>query len=108
MAEVKGADALKFNTCAPQTYHCHWRGRERTMHFKGHCVVCRRRTYGFTDGENDPRGPLGDRASSPLCASDYDAKGPDVPLCFACGNEEPAYNEARRIAERRWERTDTE
>lgn len=95
-------DTLDFRRTGTQTYYCNWRNAERTMRFCGFCVVCQRRTYAFDDGENDPRGPLGDRAASPLVASENGMVGPDVPACFPCMNEEGSYRFALEIARGTW------
>lgn len=81
-----------------------WRNVDRVCRFTGMCVVCGLRTYAFDDGENDPRGVLGDRADHSLTASDFERTGPDVPLCAICGNVEDRYTRAVAIAERRWAR----
>ena len=95
-------EELKWNTSAPQLWRDSWREADRVCRFKGRCVVCGRRTYAFDDGENDPRGVLGDHAASPVVARDYDDAGPDVPACFMCMNEEPSYRYALEHARRVW------
>ena len=77
-----------------------WRQSDRTCRYVGRCVVCGRRTWAFDDGENDPRGVLGDHAAAPLVAEDYDCTGGDVPLCFLHANEEWSYKSALDIARR--------
>jgi hypothetical protein len=86
------------------TWYDSWRQLERTFRYQGRCVVCRRATWAADDGENDPRGILGDHASSALVGTDYgqDPGAPDVPLCFPCANDEPRYRAASAIAESRW------
>lgn len=86
----------------PQVWHDAWRNADRILRFKGDCVVCGRRTYAFDDGENDPRGILGDRAASPMVAEEYGQAGPDVPACFLCMNDYDRYKIGVRIAEARW------
>lgn len=95
-------ESLSWRTSKPQVWHDSWRHRDRVCRFLGACVVCNRRTYAFDDGENDPRGVLGDRAASPLVAEEHERRGPDVPLCFPCGNQEGCYTAAMRMADRRW------
>lgn len=107
--------SLDFTTDRPQKYYDSWRNRERTCLYSGQCINCMVRTYGFTDGENDPRGILGERAkSSPDPMSDapelYDEAErlgvtlEDVPACFLCMNEEGSYKSICRIARGEWER----
>lgn len=105
-AEPKDAEELDWTTDGPQLYHDGWRNRNRTLRYKGDCVVCGRRTYAFDDGENDPRGVLGDRAASPLHAADHGYAGDPVPLCFPCANDPNAHEAALDVAADRWEPTD--
>jgi hypothetical protein len=102
--KASAGSGIDFTTDAPQTFQDSWRNRDRTVQFKGNCFGCGRRTYAFDDGENDPRGPLGDNAASPLLAEDYDKKGPEVPLCFGCSNEYEAYNAAADFGHKIWDR----
>lgn len=85
-----------------------WRGGViRVAHFMGKCVGCGIRTYAFEDGENDPRGFLGDHASDPLVATDYGYAGKDVPLCFSCGNDtEAKYKRGLLYAMKKWNAPD--
>ncbi len=79
----------------------------RTATFQGHCTLCGTRTYAFPDGENDPRGPLGDHAAAPMVASDYGMVGPDVPACFTCQNDtEGKYDRILAIAKGCWDYMD--
>lgn len=72
-----------------QLWEDRWRDRDRVLRYAGQCVTptCRHLTWAFDDGENDPRGVLGDAAASPLHAADYDMTGPSVALCFYCAND---------------------
>jgi hypothetical protein len=95
-----------------QLYRDGWHGGAlRMCRFTGACVVCGRRTYGFDDGGDDPRGPLGDHSDTGLRPEDYDdirtgerfpASAGMVPLCAICGNEYDRYKRAEAIAMRRW------
>lgn len=70
------------------SYRDDWRdGITRTAQYMGRCVLCGTRTYAFPDGENDPRGPLGDHAAMPMVASEHGMTGPNVPCCFTCQND---------------------
>ncbi len=85
------------------TYHCFYRNTDRTARFVGKCVLCNTRTYSFDDGDNDPRGVLGDHAADALIAEEYDMVGPDVPCCFLCQNDtSEKYEIALRLAKRKW------
>lgn len=84
-----------------QLYRDDWRRVSRWCRFEGACVLCGRRTFGFDDGQDDPRGPLGDHAAAPLDPTDYGATGAIVPACFLCQNDtEDRYTRLLRRAER--------
>lgn len=88
----------------PQLWHDSWRNQDRVIRYKGRCFSDRcdhRRTFAADDGENDPRGVLGDHATSPLVAEDYEMIGPDLILCFDCANEYSSYKEALIYAKRK-------
>jgi hypothetical protein len=109
MAKITVIINPTWTAAEPQYYQDSWReGRIRRLDYTGRCVYCNRRTYAFEDGENDPRGIIGDRAGSPLYAPDYDSIGPSVPLCFACANEEDSYTIALVIARALWTRKEVE
>lgn len=93
---------LSWEVDYPQVWHDGWRNADRTCRYKGNCVVCGTRTYAFDDGENDPRGVLGDHAASPMVAEDFDYTGDDVPCCFMCANDYDRYTRAVTIAKRGW------
>lgn len=83
------------------TYRDGWTGELRTATFAGRCILCGRRTYQDTGG-NDPRGPMGDHAASPLDPAEYGATGREVPACFLCLNDTEsryrmALNRARKV-----------
>jgi hypothetical protein len=91
-----------WNTSKPQLWRDDWRGTDVVIHFTGACYSCGRRTYSRSDGQNDPRGVLGDHADHSLEASEYDSVGPTVPLCAICANTEPLYSYALRHARSIW------
>lgn len=107
--------ALSFAVDSPQKWHDCWRGVDRVMRFYGACAACGRRTYAFDDGENDPRGVLGDHAAdtielaehlSEAEAMEVDAVGGvTLPACFMCTNDYDAYtyllDRARRLARKK-------
>lgn len=78
--------------------HDGWRGRDRVFRYTGPCVVCGRKTWSFDDGENDPRGMLGDHA---LWITTGEEESVEIRTCSICANEEPAYRAALRIAKER-------
>lgn len=95
-----------WNAIRPQWWLDSWRHAWRLLRYMGDCSVCGRRTYAFDDGENDPRGILGDRAASPVTHEDVAELGEReyVPACFGCMNDEPRYRmaleRARQLARR--------
>jgi len=95
-------DMPRWNTSKPQVWRDDWRRADVVITFTGACYSCGRRTYSRSDGQNDPRGILGDHADHSLEASEYDSVGPTVPLCAICANEEPRYSYALRHARGIW------
>lgn len=93
---------LDFRVSEPQTYFDPWRQRERTCRYVGRCRHCGVRCYEHDDGEDDPRGPLGDHSTAPLCASDYGMVGEDYLLCFPCGDDGGIYEDAVAEARTEW------
>lgn len=92
---------LLFNMVRPQLYRDPWRQKDRVCRYYGHCISCDIRTYGFDDGEDDPRGPLGDHSSQPLDPEEFSCTGKTVPCCFTCQNDEAKYLSAVSAARRR-------
>ncbi len=95
---------LKFNTSKDQEYVDSWDGGKiRICKYDGKCILCGTRTYYFTDGGNDPRGPLGGHAASPLEASEYNMIGQTLPACFMCQNDSSEkYEHLLKIAKFYW------
>lgn len=58
-------------------------------------MVCGRNCWAFDDGENDPRGPLGDNALWTVESED----GYDLRTCAVCANDERSYRTARSRAD---------
>ena len=75
-----------------------WRSRDRVFRYTGPCPVCGRKTWSFDDGENDPRGMLGDHALWVSTFEDADGREIDVRTCSICANDEPRYRRAERMA----------
>ena len=104
--ERPSADAVSWRVESPQTYPDPWRGTVRTVRYHGSCILCGTRTYGHDDGEDDPRGILGDHASSPIGPDEHGVPaGGEIPACFLCQNDtEERYLSLMRRAKRRAER----
>ena len=87
-------------------YIDYWRGHaQRHYRYVGKCAYCGIRMYAFDDGENDPRGPIGEHANSDMIANDYNCTGPDVKACWMCGNDEYRYLRLLEIAQKQWKDT---
>lgn len=108
--------ALSFAVDSPQRYRDDWRQTGRIMRYYGSCSCCGIRTYGHDDGEDDPRGVLGDHAADPITLSEHVSEadaialtktGTDVtiPACFCCTNDYDRYqyliNKAVRTARKK-------
>lgn len=91
-----------------QTWHDSWRNTDRSLRWYGACIVCARNVWAFDDGENDPRGVLGDNAlwtihpdeGTPGTTPETIETGPQVRACAICANDYDAYKTAKRIARR--------
>lgn len=101
---------IDFNQDAPQTYfHSTGLGSmgERVVRFYGECSYCKVRTYSHDDGEDDPRGILGNHAlGARLDAKDHgmnsDTLPPFVSLCFVCDDDQNKRNVGLKRAVRMW------
>lgn len=69
------------------TFHDAWRATRRVVRFHGMCVGCGAPTWAADDGENDPRGVLGDHALAVVYTDD----GQEVRACHTCANTEATY-----------------
>lgn len=83
---------VDFRKSKPQRYKDPWRNKVRILRYKGKCIGCGSRCYGFDDGENDPRGVLTERHSADSVGpySDRQLRSEHV-ACFGCTNDEPRY-----------------
>ena len=81
-----------------QTFHDEWRHKDRIMRFTGMCVVCNKPTWAFDDGENDPRGPLGNNALWVTMMDDEN--GHEIRTCAICANDYDLAHRAQEIAAR--------
>ena len=88
------ATKLDFSRTVLEFDHKPWYPLARICRFKGGCAICGIRTFAFDDGQHDPRGPLGDHASSALQAAAFGMTGKDIPLCCNCANEQTRYEAA--------------
>ena len=75
-----------------------WRDRDRIFRYTGPCIVCGRKTWSFDDGENDPRGMLGDHALWITTAETRDGAEVELRTCSICANDYDRYQEALRLA----------
>lgn len=76
-----------------------WRNAHRIMRYRGECVTCGTTTWAFDDGENDPRGMLGDHAYDGHDAEEFDMVGQSIAQCFGCANDSRQYDKMRAIAD---------
>lgn len=80
-----------------------WRGTDRTLRHQGDCVSCSRPTWAFDDGDNDPRGVLGDATCHSLDPEEYgEPAGPAVGMCADCANDGDAFRRGMDAARRIW------
>jgi hypothetical protein len=82
-----------------------WRDTERVLRYAGDCAACGCVTWAFEDGENDPRGMLGDATAYGLHAGEYDAFPviPPVTLCALCANTSEPLGRGEALARAYWE-----
>ena len=92
------------------SYQDFMRRTVRHVRWLGQCAACDRATWGHDDGEDDPRGILGDGAASPV---EVEVNGQTfaVRCCFGCANDQRSYlyvsERMRLMAEReRWDSVD--
>ena len=75
----------------------------RVARYHGRCVLCGWLLWGFDDGQNDPRGPLGEfSVGFSLDPQDYEMSGPPVGLCLDCGNTGARYRQGLQRAHEHW------
>lgn len=108
MIHLEHASQLNWGTDEPQTYRCSWRDGMRTVRYNGNCASCGRRTYGCDDGEDDPRGVLGDRAACNMDAAEHGVTGGGtVTACFLCMNDADRYQQLLDVARAQTKRLGT-
>jgi hypothetical protein len=75
-----------------------WRQRDRIFRYTGACIVCGRKTWSFDDGENDPRGMLGDHALWTTEAETRTGELIELRTCAICANDYDRYQQALELA----------
>lgn len=83
-----------------------WRGTERVLRYAGDCAGCGCVTWAFDDGENDPRGMLGNATAYTIESLEYDDVMPTlapVTLCAMCANTGEAYDRGMTLARAYWQ-----
>ncbi len=85
-----------------QIWYCAWRNADRVLRFVGPCTLCGRLVWSADDGENDPRGVMGEHTNQPLVAAEHQMEGPDVVLCVPCAGKGASYQRALTYAMTRW------
>ncbi len=94
-------------TMPVQAWRDAWRGGTvRVLRHRGSCIVCERLVWAFDDGENDPRGALGDHAPELLDPAERAGMPEALPVvaCFMCMNDSggETYDRAWSAARRYW------
>lgn len=93
---------LRFGTSAPAVQYFDsasmFRSGIRVCRKTGRCPICKTTLFAFDDGENDPRGVLGDHAASTAEYGNGKDDRREVTLCFLHANEEWSYKAAERYA----------
>lgn len=80
-----------------------WRARNRVLRYRAECAACQTPVWAFDDGENDPRGVLGDQSAAwSLDPAEHGRVGMPVGLCALCGNDSRAEARGLVVAEREW------
>lgn len=79
-------------------WHDAWRNADRVLRWRGPCLGCGVQTWAFDDGENDPRGVLGDAALWPVDMPNGEDVELDVRACPTCANDYDAYKHVQRVA----------
>lgn len=87
--------ATPFPTLQVVVFHDSHRRMDRVVRFTGLCVVCDRPTWCADDGDNDPRGVLGDGSLHPVELEDN--QDVVIRLCAVCGNDHHAYLTAQAM-----------
>lgn len=106
--QVLGVRAPKLTVPAPRDRVLVWRDDhrnvDRVLRWQGPCLWCGVQTWSFDDGENDPRGILGDSALWGVDIPNRDGTPAQDELearaCPMCANDETCYRAVQRTARR--------
>ncbi|WP_344515775.1 hypothetical protein [Dactylosporangium maewongense] len=75
------------------------------MRYRGRCIECRWLLWSCDDGDNDPRGALGEfSAGYSLDPDELGMTGPQIGLCHRCGNDGERLRTAYQRAVPHWKR----
>jgi hypothetical protein len=80
-------------------WHDAWRGTDRVLRWQGPCLCCLAQTWAFDDGENDPRGVLGDATLWPVDV-EFDGEEYEARACALCANDYDSYQAVQAEAVR--------
>ncbi|MGK5677632.1 methyltransferase [Actinoplanes sp. URMC 104] len=90
-----------------QVWRDAWRNQDRVLRYRAQCWRCGLLLWAFDDGDNDPRGVLGNHSAGfSLDAAEYDMVGPSVALCPCCADGD-TYREALKVARELWQKPPT-
>jgi hypothetical protein len=82
-----------------------WSSGDRIVRHLGRCVECRWLLWGCDDGDNDPRGVLGEfSAGYSLDPDELGMTGPQIGLCHRCGNDGERLRTAYQRAVPHWKK----
>lgn len=83
-----------------QRWHDQWRNADRDVRWHGNCIGCGRNVYAFDDGDNDPRGVLGDNALNEVELEDLVSETTiDLICCAICANDYNLYHNVLAIGQ---------
>jgi SAM-dependent methyltransferase len=87
-----------------QVWHDSWRGERRTLRYRAECAECAQPLWTFDDGENDPRGVLGNSSGGFFinALDEKDVFGTPVGLCPLCATTYESYTRGMALARRLW------
>lgn len=63
-----------------------WHSKDRVFRNAGRCFTCHKPVWAHDDGDDDPRGVLGEHMATALDPRDYDKWGPAVMQCWTCSD----------------------
>ena len=90
-----------YRTTQPQNVSG-WGGNQ-IITYAGKCANCGRNVYRIDGADPDPRGHIDENhACRTLVASEYEKHGPDIIICWNCGNTRAMYDAAMSHAKEFW------